>query len=185
MSLHIPVGVPVHFNLTSPDVIHSFWVPALGGKTDVVPGRVNQMWLMADKPGVYRGQCSEYCGSEHAQMGLYVIAEPRADFDAWRAAQQARALTPTAPDEGFVQFNVHCGKCHNVRGTMAQGDKGPDLTHLMSRSTIAAGMLDNNIGNLSGWIAHPQGIKPDALMPDIALSGPELQSILSYLKTLK
>ena len=141
--IHIPVGEPVRFVLTSPDVIHSFWIPALGGKTDVIPGRANQMWLEADKPGVYRGQCSEYCGLEHAQMALYVIAEPKAQFEAWRAAQQVPAVAPAtnvlAADRG--RFAEHCGKCHSVRGTPATGTKGPDLTHLMSRSTIAAGML--------------------------------------------
>jgi cytochrome c oxidase subunit 2 len=185
--IHIPVGLPVHFVLTSPDVIHSFWVPALGGKTDVIPGRANQMWLEAEKAGVYRGQCSEYCGLQHAEMAFYVIAEPKAQFEAWRAAQQAPAAAATTDDlqTGLAHFRDHCGKCHTVRGTAADGAKGPDLTHLMSRSTIAAGMLTNNIGNLSGWIAHPQGIKPGALMPDIAISGPELQSVLAYVETLK
>jgi cytochrome c oxidase subunit II len=185
--IHIPVGQPVHFNLTSPDVIHSFWIPALGGKTDVIPGQTNEMWLEAEKPGVYRGQCSEYCGQEHAEMGLYVIAEPEAQFDAWRVAQEAAAAPPATTDiqTGLTHFIVRCGSCHTVSGTAADGTKGPDLTHVMSRSTIAAGMLDNNIGNLSGWIANPQGIKPSALMPDIPLSGPEFQSILAYVETLK
>jgi cytochrome c oxidase subunit 2 len=183
--IHIPVGEAVHFNLSSPDVIHSFWVPALGGKTDVIPGRINQMWLEADKPGVYRGQCSEYCGREHAQMGFYVVAEPKAQFEAWRAAQRTSAVVTATNETGLARFVDRCGKCHNVRGTSANGTKGPDLTHVMSRSTIAAGMLDNNIGNLSGWIAHAQGIKPGALMPDIDMSGPEFQSILIYVETLK
>ncbi|MBZ9673670.1 cytochrome c oxidase subunit II [Mesorhizobium sp. ES1-3] len=185
--LHIPVGEPVRFNLSSPDVIHSFWVPALGGKMDVIPGRTNQMWLEADKAGVYRGQCSEYCGREHAEMAFSIIAEPKVQFEAWRAAQQASAPIPATAElqDGLAHFVDRCGKCHSVRGTKANGAKGPDLTHLKSRATIAAGVLDNNLGNLSGWIAHPQGLKPGALMPDIAMSGPEFQSVLSYVETLK
>lgn len=185
--LHIPVGKSVRLNLTSPDVIHSFWVPALGGKTDVIPGQINRMWLRADKPGVYRGQCSEFCGLQHAEMGFYVVAEPRAQFDAWRASQRAQAVAPStgALRIGHNRFVYRCGKCHSVRGTSAMGDKAPDLTHVMSRSTLAAGMLSNNVGNLAGWIAHPQGIKAGALMPDLALSGPELQSIVAYVATLR
>jgi cytochrome c oxidase subunit 2 len=185
--IHIPVGEPVRFNLTSPDVIHSFWVPALGGKTDVIPGRRNEMWLEASKSGVYRGQCSEYCGQQHALMGLYVFAESRVQFDAWLAAQRMAAPVPIVDDlkAGAARFDHRCGSCHAVSGTAAKGTKGPDLTHVMSRSTIAAGLLENNIGNLSGWIAHPQGIKPGALMPDIDMSGPEFQSILAYVMTLR
>jgi cytochrome c oxidase subunit 2 len=185
--IHIPVGESVRFNLNSPDVIHSFWVPALGGKVDVIPGRTNSLWLEADKPGVYRGQCSEYCGRQHAEMAFYVIAEPRSKFEAWRAAQQTSAPAPetTKLQDGLTHFVDRCSKCHSVRGTKAKGAKGPDLTHVMSRSTIAAGMLDNNLGNLSGWIANPQGLKAGALMPDIAMSGPEFQSVLSYVETLK
>jgi cytochrome c oxidase subunit 2 len=183
--IHIPVGVPVHFTLTSPDVIHSFWVPALGGKTDVIPGRTNEMWLEADKPGVYRGQCSEYCGEEHAQMALFVFAEPEAQFETWRAEQMKPAASVSgAAALGETQFVTNCGKCHTVRGSDAHGTAGPDLTHLMSRTTIAAGMLDNTIGNLSGWIADPQAIKPAAKMPNVDLSGPQLQSVLAYLETL-
>ncbi len=181
--LHIPVGQAVHFRITSPDVIHSFWVPALGGKTDAIPGQTNDMWLEADKPGVYRGQCAEYCGVQHAQMALLVVAEPQAQFDAWRAGQ-AMDAPASANADGVTQFVLSCGKCHTVRGTAANGTSGPDLTHLMSRTTIAAGMLDNNPGNLAGWIANPQGIKPGAKMPDIPLSGPELQATLNYLAAL-
>jgi cytochrome c oxidase subunit 2 len=185
--IHIPVGEPVRFNLTSPDVIHSFWVPALAGKVDVIPGRSNFLWLEADKPGVYRGQCSEYCGRQHAEMAFSVIAEPRPEFEAWRATQRTPAPKPKTAElqNGLAHFVDRCGKCHSVRGTEAKGNKGPDLTHVVSRSTLAAGMLDNNLGNLSGWIAHPQGLKPGALMPDIPMSGPEFQSVLSYVETLK
>lgn len=185
--IHIPVGEPVAFALTSPDVIHSFWVPALGGKMDVIPGRTNHLWLEADKAGVYQGQCSEYCGREHAGMALLVVAEPKDRFEAWRAAQRAPAVPPPTRDlqSGLDRFIARCGSCHTVRGSPANGKKGPDLTHVMSRSTIAAGLLENNPGNISGWIAHPQGLKPGALMPDIAMSGPEFQAILTYVETLK
>ncbi len=177
--IHIPVGRPVRFLLTSPDVIHSFWVPALGGKTDVIPGRTNETWLEADKPGIYRGQCAEYCGVEHAEMALLVVAEPEADFEAWRARQAVPASAT-----GAEVFVAQCGECHTVRGTPAAGTKGPDLTHLMSRSTIAAGMLANTIGNLGGWVVNPQGLKPGAKMPNVNLSGPDLQAVLTYLETL-
>ena len=177
--IHIPVGRPVRFLLTSPDVIHSFWLPALGGKTDVIPGRTNETWLEADKPGTYRGQCAEYCGVEHAEMALLVVAEPEADFEGWRARQAVPASAT-----GAEVFVARCGECHTVRGTPAAGTKGPDLTHLMSRSTIAAGMLADTIGNLGGWVANPQGLKPGAKMPNVNLSGPDLQAVLTYLETL-
>jgi cytochrome c oxidase subunit 2 len=177
--IHIPVGQPVRFRITSPDVIHSFWVPALGGKTDAIPGQINEAWLEADRPGIYRGQCAEYCGQQHSQMALLVVAEPEADFEAWRAGQTADAAAT-----GAAQFVLSCGKCHTVRGTVANGAAGPDLTHLMSRSTLAAGMLDNTPGNLGGWIANPQGIKPGAKMPGAPLSGAQLQAVLTYLETL-
>jgi len=178
--LHIPVGMPVRFRITAEDVIHSFWVPALGGKTDAIPGQVNEAWLEADKPGTYRGQCTEYCGQEHSEMALLVVAEPQDQFDAWHAHQTAAASSA----EGEAQFVQNCGRCHAVRGTSAAGTFGPDLTHLMSRSTIAAGMLPNTRGNLAGWIANPDGIKPGTRMPAVPLSGPELQVVLNYLSTL-
>ncbi len=184
--IHIPVGTPVRFRLTTKDVIHSFWVPALGGKTDTIPNQVNVTWLKADRPGVYRGQCTEYCGAEHAEMGLYIYADTPDDFAKWMAAQAAPA-SPPAPSvaEGEMRFRARCGACHTVRGTLAGGIVGPDLTHLMSRSTIAAGTLTNTVANLSGWIANPQNIKPESLMPNLDLSGPELASIRDYLLTLK
>lgn len=185
--IHIPVGEPVAFKLTSPDVIHSFWVPALGGKTDVIPGRVNTTWLLAEKPGIYRGQCAEYCGLQHSWMGFYVVAQTPGEFRAWRARQEEPALAPNADElqTGLNQFVARCGKCHSVSGTRARGNKGPDLTHVMSRTSLAAALLHNSPGNLAGWIAHPQGLKPGALMPDIDMSGPEFQAILKYVQTLK
>jgi cytochrome c oxidase subunit 2 len=181
--IHIPVGVPVHFALRTADVIHSFWVPALGGKTDLIPGRTNNMWLEADKPGVYRGQCSEFCGVQHTQMALRVVADTPADFTAWLHAQTADA--PASPaDPGLRAFEQRCGTCHTVRGTTATGTKGPDLSHLMTRATLAAGMIANTTANLGGWIANPQTVKAGAEMPALPLSGAELNAITAYLTTL-
>ncbi len=185
--IHIPVGQPVRFRLNSGDVIHSFWVPALGGKTDLIPGQENTAWLRADTAGVYRGQCAEYCGLEHAKMALRVFADPPEQFAAWWKAQLAPAPEPR--DEraaaGQRTFQLNCSACHAVRGTPAGGQFGPSLTHLMSRSTIAANVLPNTIGYLSGWIANPQALKPGTTMPNPDLSGPELDAVRSYLLTLK
>ena len=185
--IHIPVGKPVRFAVTGMDVIHSFWVPSLGGKTETIPGQVNVTWLQADRPGVYRGECSEYCGEQHAHMALAVFADAPDSFEAWRQAQLRDAPAPASDQTRFGEqsFIQHCGVCHTVRGSPAAGRVGPDLTHLMSRSTIAAGVLPNNPGYLSGWIADPQNIKPGCLMPDLAISGPDLASIRSFLLTLK
>lgn len=181
--LHLPVGMPVKFRITSPDVIHSFWIPALGGKTDAIPGQINEAWLEAGKPGIYRGQCSEYCGPQHAQMALLAIAEPPAQFDAWWKAQAADAAS-SARTDAQLQFALSCGECHTVRGTAAKGQRGPDLTHLMSRTSLAAGMLPNTRANLAGWIADPQRVKPGTTMPAVPLSGASLQAILDYLTGL-
>jgi cytochrome c oxidase subunit 2 len=185
--LHIPVGEPVRIELQGADVIHSFWVPQLAGKTDTIPGRTNLAWIEADRPGVYLGQCTEYCGRQHAHMGFTVVAEPAADFAAWRARQARPAPTPVGPAaiQGEQVFVHTCGSCHTVRGTAAHGRHGPDLTHLMSRATIASGALANTRGNLAGWIANPQALKPGALMPMTFLSGPRLTAVEAYLETLK
>ena len=185
--IHIPTGEPIQVKLIGGDVIHSFWVPALTGKTDTIPGQANEMWFEADQAGRYRGQCTEFCGWQHAHMALFVVAEPRAVFDAWWDAQlqPAPAATSPAVEKGERSFAFHCGACHSVRGTEAGGTVAPDLTHLMSRSTIAAGMLSNTPAYLSGWIANPQDIKPGTRMPDLYLSGPELQDIRTFLATLK
>lgn len=185
--IHIPVGEPVRVNLASNDVIHSFWVPKLSGKTDTIPGQINRMWLQADQPGTYWGVCNIYCGEQHAHMHLLVIAESPADFERWRANQIKPAPTPATPAiaEGERDFIVRCGACHTVRGTTAGGKLGPDLTHLMSRRVIAGGMLPNTIANLSGWIADPQRLKPGTTMPNLSLTGPEQQSIRLFLETLK
>lgn len=185
--IHIPTGVPVKFELRSADVIHSFWVPPLNGKTDTIPGQTNITWLDASRPGVYRGQCTEYCGWQHAKMGLLVIAQAPADFKAWWAHQLQSPPPSTSPamTEAQSTFVLRCGGCHTVRGTDAGGIVGPDLSHLMNRKTIAAAMLPNTPGNLSAWIADPQSIKPGCLMPVLGLSGQELSQVQTYLESLK
>jgi cytochrome c oxidase subunit 2 len=185
--IHIPVGEPVLVKLRAADVIHSFWVPALSGKTDTIPGRLNATWLQANRPGVYLGQCTEYCGLQHAHMALRVIAEPRAAFETWRSAQQQNATEPVTPTAvaGRDLVIARCGACHTVRGTAAGGEMGPDLTHLMSRGMIAAGAAPNTPGALTGWIADPQAIKPGARMPPTWLSGPQLAEARAYLETLR
>ncbi|HEX4695420.1 cytochrome c oxidase subunit II [Sphingomonas sp.] len=185
--IHIPTGVKVLVRLHGGDVIHSFWVPQLSGKTDAIPGQINLTWLQADSPGRYRGQCSEYCGLEHAEMGFEVVADPPADFARWRMAQLQTAPPPATDaarrGQAFVQYR--CAMCHAVRGTLAASHYGPDLTHLMSRRLIAAGMLLNNRGNRAGWIEAPQTVKPGALMPNQKLTGQQLNDLDAYLETLK
>ena len=183
--IHIPVGRPVRVELSSVDVIHSFWIPKLSGKMDVIPGQTNVTWLQADKPGAYRGQCGEYCGAQHAHMAMYVVAEEPHEYAAW--ADRQRAAAPPARAEarkGEQSFISRCGACHAVRGTGAGGILGPDLTHLKSRQTIAAGMLPNTPGNLAAWISNAQALKPGTRMPTMALSGPELSALMVYLDTL-
>jgi cytochrome c oxidase subunit 2 len=182
--IHIPVGAPVRVRLSGQDVIHSFWVPALAGKTDVIPGQTNLTWLEADQPGTYRGQCTEYCGVQHANMALLVIAEPPDVFDAWRRQQLAPAVLSPNATEGQRQFVTRCGDCHTVRGTAADGKKGPDLTHLMSRTTLGAGTLPNTPGHLAGWIANAQAIKPGNGMPPSLIPPAELAGIRAFLETL-
>lgn len=185
--LHVPVGQPVQLKLTGADVIHSFWIPTLSGKTDTIPGRTNVAWIQADQPGVYRGQCTEYCGLQHAHMAAYVYADRPADFDAWRVKQMQPAADATGPlvDQGKAVFQGHCSACHTIRGTPAGGALGPDLTHLMTRATLASGTVPNTPAGLSGWIADPQALKPGTLMPATYLSGPDLKSLRAYLETLQ
>lgn len=186
--IHIPVDQPVRFVLSSPNVIHSFWVPELQGKMDLVPGTTNELWLEADEPGVYRGICAEFCGVQHAKMNFLVVAEPWEDFEAWLANQQQPAAQPTDSLTQLGQeifFESGCMNCHTIKGTQATGKLGPDLTHLASRRTLASAAIDNNLGNLGGWIADPQHIKPGSLMPATDLTGVELQALLAYLATLE
>lgn len=188
--LRIPVGLPVHVRLASDDVIHSFWVPALQGKMDLIPGRVNVLRIQADRPGVYRGQCAEFCGVQHAKMAFVVVAQPLDEWKRWVAAQRRPAPTPAAADtlagqdrEAFLGSG--CVLCHAVRGTPARGELGPDLTHLASRLTLAAGTLPNTPGHRYGWVANPQAIKPGSHMPAVPLTASELHAILRYLATLE
>ncbi len=185
--IHIPVGQPVRVFLIGADVIHSFWIPALTGKTDAIPGQTNTMWLEADRPGTYRGQCTEYCGEQHAHMAAFVVAESPDAFQTWWDEQLRDAPPPSTAQQvqGEVDVVYRCGACHTVRGTGAGGTVAPDLTHLMSRQTIAAGALENTTASLAGWIGNPQAIKPGTRMPVLNLSGPELGDILAYLKTLR
>jgi cytochrome c oxidase subunit 2 len=186
--IHIPVGEPVRLKLASTDVIHSFWVPSLMGKEDLITGRQNILVIQADRPGVFRGQCAEFCGLQHAHMGVLVIAEPREAFDAWYNAQLAPAAGPTEPERQRgkdVFLSKACVMCHQVRGTTAGGRVAPELTHIGSRQTIAAGTLPLTRGSLAAWIADPQAIKPGANMPRVDLDADELNAVVSYLEGLK
>lgn len=186
--IHLPVGEPVEIHLTSRDVIHSFWVPQLAGKLDMNPGETNSMWLQADEPGVYRGICAEFCGLQHARMHFMVVAAPREDFESWLERERQPAPEPDT-DLAFrgqqVFMNTTCHFCHSIQGTTASGEVGPDLTHIASRLTLAAGSLENNPGNMGGWIMDPQSLKPGVLMPPTDLTGEELQALLAYLDTLR
>jgi cytochrome c oxidase subunit 2 len=186
--MHIPVGRPVMIRGTSNDVIHSFWVPNLHGKRDLIPSRVTTEWIEADRPGRFRGQCAEFCGAQHAHMALWVIAEPEKDFEAWMNHQLQPAAAPATPElqQGQQVFLSHaCVLCHAISGTPAAGQNGPDLTHLASRLTIAAGTLPNTKGNLGGWIADPQNIKPGNHMATVFVKPDELEPLLDYLGSLK
>jgi cytochrome c oxidase subunit 2 len=183
--VHIPVGQDVVFELDSVDVVHSFWIPRLGGKADMIPGRRNLLRLRADAPGVHGGQCAEYCGGPHALMGLVVVAHPPAEFEAWRERQTAPAAMPQGA--GAQVFAASgCGACHTIRGTAANGLAGPDLTHVGSRRTLGAGILPNNQGALAGWVSDSQAIKPGNRMPAYpVLTGEELREVSAYLASLK
>jgi len=178
--LHIPVGKRVELRLTSTDVIHSFWIPELQGKTDLIPGRENVSWIEAGRPGEYGGQCAEYCGIQHTTMGLLVVAQPQAEYERWAANQRGSSAAPA--DSAFLRA---CAPCHTVRGTPAGGRLGPDLTHVASRRTLAAGLLPNTPGHLGGWIANPQALKPGSRMPRVPMSRDEFRLIHQYVLTLR
>jgi cytochrome c oxidase subunit 2 len=189
--LRLPVGRPVELRLRSGDVLHSFWVPALAGKLDLVPGKDNRLTVQADHAGAYRGQCAEYCGGPHAQMAMWVLAEEGAAFEQWRNAQrlphraQTDARTDALARAGERLFMAHCAACHTVRGTGAAGQLGPDLTHLASRRSLGAGILPNDPASLAGWISSNQHLKPGNLMPAFTAFTPdELQSLTAYLRAL-
>jgi len=186
--LHIPAGEPVQVKLMSRDVIHSFWVPNIIGKRDLIPGYTSSLFLNADRPGVYRAQCAEFCGAEHAKMALTVVVHPRADFAAWLTESRSPAATPndsSAKAGERVFLAGACSSCHAITGTPAFATLGPNLTHLASRRTLGAGTLANTRGNLGGWIVDPQSIKPGVHMPSNALAAKDLRDLLDYLQTLK
>ncbi len=185
----IPVGRPALIDLASDNVIHSFWVPELAGKLDMIPGKTNRIRLLADEPGVYYGACAEYCGGPHALMLFRVRALPPADYARWLTREAGPALPPPEPlaAEGAALFGtLGCGGCHQVRGTPATGLAGPDLTHIASRLHIGAGILPNNKGTLGGWVANPQRLKPGVKMPAYsALSARELRALVSSMDGLE
>jgi cytochrome c oxidase subunit II len=186
--IHVPVGRPVELRLTSADVIHSFWVPNLHGKKDLIPGHQAVTWFRADRPGVYQGQCAEFCGQQHALMRLVVVAESPAQFAAWYAGQLQPAAIPTeagARRGQEVFLTRSCMLCHNVTGTPAGGRMGPDLTHMAERRTLGAGVLPNTRGNLAGWIVNPHAVKPGVRMPANPLPPNDLNALLAYLETLR
>ncbi len=186
--IHIPTGPTVRVRLRSADVNHSFWIPRLAGKLDMIPGRTNEFSIQADSSGTYRGQCAEYCGLQHARMSMLVIAEPSDQFEAWLAAESTDAVAP--PDElaaggREVFLTTACAACHAVRGTPAQGDLGPDLTHVASRRTLAALTIPNTRGHMGGWLVDPQSIKPGAKMPAVPMDAVQFQALLHYMTTLR
>ena len=186
--IHLPVGVPIRIHGTSEDVIHSFWAPNVQGKRDFIPGYETDVMMQVDQPGRWRGQCAEYCGEQHAHMSFYIVAESRQEYEQWLSTQAQSAVEPSDPKtmHGQQVFLTHaCVLCHTIRGTAAGSRVGPDLTHLASRSTIAAAELPNSIGNLGGWILNAQSIKPGCRMPPNQMSGADLQDLLAYLETLR
>ena len=191
--LHVPLSAddrprPTALRLESADVVHSFWVPRLAGKTDLVPNRTNHTWIEPKETGLFLGQCAEFCGTQHARMLLRVVVHEPADFDRWVAAQQAAPATAASPDaiSGQEIFaRTACINCHSIGGTVATGRFGPDLTHLMSRETIAAGAAPNTAATLRTWITSPDALKPGALMPAMGLGEHDVEALVAYLTTLR
>jgi cytochrome c oxidase subunit 2 len=189
--LHIPVSDPAHprptfLKLLSADTDHSFWIPQLGGKTDLIPNRVNDMWMDPGRPGIFLGQCAQYCGTQHAKMLLRVSVDRPEDFDAWVRAQQEPAAQGEEAIAGRRVFETNaCINCHAIKGTASYGRFGPDLTHLMSRTTIASGAAENTADNLRLWIQNPEAIKPGSLMPAMKLNDAELDALVRYMETLR
>jgi cytochrome c oxidase subunit 2 len=186
--IYIPTGKRVRLELASVDVIHSFWVPRLHGKRDLIPGVENRFWIQANEPGVYRGQCAEYCGTQHANMAFEVIALEPGAFDLWLQARSSKPTEPSNPaaQEGLEVFlSAGCIQCHAIEGTRAAGNVGPDLTHVGSRRMIGGALLPNNRGNLAGWIADPQSIKPGIKMPRTYLDADDMNALIIYLESLQ
>jgi cytochrome c oxidase subunit 2 len=188
--LHVPVSDPAHptptfLTLLSADTDHSFWVPRLAGKMDLIPNHPNRLWIDPHQTGLYLGQCSQYCGVQHAKMLLRVYVQTRADFDAWVRQQSQPAVVNQTPSEGQHIFETtSCVNCHTIDGTAAKGRFGPDLTHLMSRETIASGATLNTPENLRAWIHDPNVLKPGCLMPAMGLSEPQIDAVTAYMETL-
>jgi cytochrome c oxidase subunit 2 len=189
--LHIPVSdparpTPTYLTLESADVAHSFWIPELSGKTDLIPNRRNVMWMAPAAPGTYLGQCAEFCGTQHAHMLLRVVVHSPDDFQRWVQAQRQPAASNPQAEAGRRMFEATaCVSCHTVRGTNANGTFGPDLTHLMSRETIGAGAAQNDLASLRAWVKDPNRLKPGALMPAMQLTQPQLDQVVSYLASLR
>ena len=187
--IHLPTDRPALLELSTVDVIHSFWVPRLAGKLDMIPGHVNRLKLQADRPGVFRGQCAEFCGKQHALMAFRVVAHEPTEFEEWLAKERGPAREPDTAElqRGRDLFlSTGCGACHAIRGTPAEARIGPDLTHVGSRLTLAAGILDNHVGTFAGWIADAQGLKPGNGMPSFnVLPGRDLRALAAYLESLQ
>ena len=184
--VHVPVGRPIKLQLESADVIHSFWVPRLGGKTDMIPGQVNYSSFLPTATGSYEGECAEFCGTEHARMAFKVIVDTPSDFSAWVKAQQSPGAQPAtdAQKAGQGAFLRSCGGCHTVNGSAAQGKTGPDLTHFGSRTSLAANTLPNTPDNLAKWLQDPQGVKPGNSMPNLKLDQATVGQLVAYLEKL-
>jgi cytochrome c oxidase subunit 2 len=186
--IHLPVGRDILIRLISADVIHSWWVPELGNKMDVLPGRANHLWLHINKPGYYEGACSEFCGQQHAWMRIRVYAQPEEQYRQWLAAQSKPATAQQGMmaqlGAGYFQ-QLSCGNCHRIAGTAAKGDEGPELTHIASRQTLLTGKIANDSATLDAWLSKPQHLKPGALMPDFLLDTKTRQAIVAYLMQLK
>jgi cytochrome c oxidase subunit 2 len=182
--LHLPVGEPAFLTLLSADTDHSFWVPRLGGKTDLIPNHPNSMWMDPRETGLYLGQCAQYCGTQHAKMLLRVYVQSREDFDRWIRDQSQPAFVGVSDGQRIFE-GLSCVNCHTVTGTLAKGRFGPDLTHLMSRETIASGAAPNTRENLRRWMRDPGVIKPGSKMPAMGLTDLELDALTAYLETLR
>ena len=186
--IHLPVGKKLLLQLDAADVIHDWWVPALGGKMDMIPGTNNYLWVTINKPGVYEGTCSEFCGQQHAWMRIRVVAQPAAKYQAWLNAQTVKAVSPenSLSKTGAVLFmNASCSSCHRIRGTPANGMEGPDLTHFAARETMLAGMMGNNTENVNKWLVDPQKVKPGAHMPRFIFGKDSIKALTAYLTQLK
>jgi cytochrome c oxidase subunit 2 len=185
--IHVPIATPLVVAFQSADVIHDFWVPALGRKMDIIPGRSNSLWIEADAAGTYLGACAEFCGAQHAWMRIRVVAQTPDQFATWRDGQLRPAAVAAAGDveRGAQLFQqVTCANCHTIAGTAALGRIGPDLTHLMSRTTLAAGVLENTPESLTRWLANPGTVKPGSHMPSLQLTPKQVHLLVAYLETL-